>query len=1094
MSRPKFPLAIVLSVLALMLLMLPSLSGCSNSGLPTEPGVTDFNREPFFEPMPGMKHFTIQPVGPSGMFGQEGYSPICEDVQPVFSVKIYAPSDGPLANVLNVTIHTTIDGQKVKNKPNPVTGTVDFSPSAPLSTGRHSAVIQLTLENNAYPPVVRNWLFDVYNEPPRITSVLVDDAKNQAIIFFDRPVPKEQVQDISRWNINSESFALNIDVLPGLMSAIIDTESNLKEYLDLPIPVILEFISDKGSVLFTISKGPCGKSGSRNAQVWPDCAPVDEGDFTAFPGAGNPHHFFESEFSAWCYRMEVEPNHCPISSTADYTTGCIEHVWPWDELELDCGFSENEDNPTISNITTYTGGFIIEDPPCYDDPSCFYHTFTYSPSTSISFAGEIWADNDLEPPPPEELDFETYVGQAAVSFSADLQNPDIICGPFILTGWQAAREIEGLISDPGDSVFHYGLYDPPTVEEYIEKLRTEWADHIFVFAGGADPGGSLFPFVPLELDIYSETFACPPTVAVTDGFLLMRDYYPLGALPGDYGYGDETIPWADSMSYPLGYPIDGNAYREEQYALWDLTVYGYVDDICDEDGFSMRVRVTDHVGNWKRSGMIEDMQIGVPGVDENEVQVVSLHAVDPTITYSWQFSGPAPEQLGLNKGIASIIHLRDVEGKAYITYIAKITATQTPPLTIFGSATSTETPDPGPACETSNFLTFYLLEDPVLINDLIDLLGPLPECGFFYSSMLTIQDTPNAGGGGPLLNTIFVSSRDDSCWPENRDDHTFIAANSAPLIQGGPTFDFEGYSNNLNYGKRRGSGRENPDPSDDEFKLAWYNYERMIKTGGFEMVTAELGSKELALPVQSQANLVFINSHGVFGQVALPEISQFTDQGQNEPEYVYFSALSSDPLRYDFVPEFYTKFPFFKKQVYAPPYADPSWLVLCSCSQLSLAGSPESARDYWHSKLYDGPNADKYFDCIAGYRDNVDCTETSSGWIALFLKYCADDFSDMLEDGAVYDPDYYAWDMYYSNVDGQSNKVNWLVDAWLASHIKEIRDWFTYKDFAETALHARAINDNYCWYIKEEFKPSNIPLLQKKVYLIYRTNWNGDEL
>jgi len=27
----------------------------------------------------------------------------------------------------------------------------------------------------------------------------------------------------------------------------------------------------------------------------------------------------------------------------------------------------------------------------------------------------------------------------------------------------------------------------PIVEEYIELLRTEWADHIFVFAGGADP-------------------------------------------------------------------------------------------------------------------------------------------------------------------------------------------------------------------------------------------------------------------------------------------------------------------------------------------------------------------------------------------------------------------------------------------------------------------------------------------------------------------------------------------------------------------------------------------------------------------------------
>jgi len=345
-------------------------------------GVTDFNREPFFEPMPGMKHFSIQPVSPSGMFGQDGYSPICEDAQPVFSVNIYAPSDGPMTKIENVNIHTTIDGQKVANKVNPVTGTVDFLPSTQLSTGRHQAAIQLTLDNNTYPPLVRDWMFDVYNDPPRITSVLIDEKNSRAIVFFDRPVPKRQIQDLNRWNINSESFGLSIDVLPGLMSAFINVEQELSELLALPIPVILEFLSDKGSTTFTISKGSCGKSGSRNAQIWPDCARVDEGDFTAFPGSGNPHQFSESEFSAWCYRMEVELGHCPIASTSDYTAGCIEHIFAWDEMEPDCGFSRDEDNPTIPFFATGTGGFIAEEPYCYDDPSCFYHTFTYSPSTS----------------------------------------------------------------------------------------------------------------------------------------------------------------------------------------------------------------------------------------------------------------------------------------------------------------------------------------------------------------------------------------------------------------------------------------------------------------------------------------------------------------------------------------------------------------------------------------------------------------------------------------------------------------------------------------------------------------------------------------
>jgi len=428
-----------------------------------------------------------------------------------------------------------------------------------------------------------------------------------------------------------------------------------------------------------------------------------------------------------------------------------------------------------------------------------------------------------------------------------------------------------LISDPGDSVFHYGLPWPPTVEEYIELLRTEWADHIFVFAGGADPGGSLFPYVPLELDIYSEPFACPPSVAVTNGFLLLRDYYPLGALPGDEDYGDETIPWADTMSYPLGYPIDGNAWHEEQYALWPID--GYMNAICTDPNFSMRVRVTDHVGNWKRSGMIENMQIGIPGTDKgiSDLRFYSETALGlPDYLFEYCDNDcDDPQSCDPDNKYASSIAYRDADGECALHLVAVYPYLKAaPPSDILAEIESNESMFPDDANESLT-VQMNLVGNENIILRFNDLFGYPPYFACEYAYYIGSFDVSDAVH--PVK--LYVSHGDEAYlgYPVSDvcQDYTLIS-DIRPKEGDDPDYvDYAEIGQFFVYGTKRGWDLDNCDPSEGSY----YAEDRLIQVGGFHVVFASIDGATTTTGdaltaeqgVQSAADLIIVSSHGYVG-------------------------------------------------------------------------------------------------------------------------------------------------------------------------------------------------------------------------------------
>lgn len=178
--------------------------------------------------------------------------------------------------------------------------------------GGHTATIQIVIEKNAYPPVIHHWDFSVYNDPPEITLVINDESSKKLIAMFDRPVPDYELEDPSRWGINSSYFALSAKAVPGKAAVILTAHSNIADYKLLTEPTFLEFNNVNGQAKYQLFRA-VEKPGSRSGQDECTCAPIGPNDFDPQPGGAlldNPHDFDENELNAWAYRFEVLPGYC----------------------------------------------------------------------------------------------------------------------------------------------------------------------------------------------------------------------------------------------------------------------------------------------------------------------------------------------------------------------------------------------------------------------------------------------------------------------------------------------------------------------------------------------------------------------------------------------------------------------------------------------------------------------------------------------------------------------------------------------------------------------------------------------------------------
>jgi len=389
-------------------------------------------------------------------------------------------------------------------------------------------------------------------------------------------------------------------------------------------------------------------------------------------------------------------------------------------------------------------------------------------------------------------------------------------------------------------------------------LRTTWADHIFVLAGGADPGGNLRMVSPLALDIYDPPMTCPPTQMYSRAFLLRYDAAPLGAgyPPAPPPPGDEYVDWPDPV-YPYGFPNDDHSFNENEYALWDIT--SRVPDICNDEEFKMRVRVTDHVQNWRRSGVM-DMSIGVEGIDSGgKIETLSFYAE----------SGPGiPEYLYVYcdndcnhptscipaNNTASSIEMRDEDGNCVLHLVAKCAVLKQDkfPNSIAAAITSNEPYVP-------NNSLGLIIKSMWPVNpetaEIFDTLFGSTETSLCYYQyyVCAVGVTDNAGD----LSKLFVSHSDEAYpgYPESDEceDYTIIYDPSEEPI------DFVRYAQNYHYGYKRGQSYEC-----HSYDNSYFSEDRCIQVGGMQIVFASVDNKTAPRPVQSAADLIIVASHGVY--------------------------------------------------------------------------------------------------------------------------------------------------------------------------------------------------------------------------------------
>jgi len=836
-------------------IMLPLLSGCKLGGGNPLNAPADMERGMLISPEPNLRTFILQPIGPADMFQPDGYSPICENDSPSFTVQILAPSEGPLADVKDVKITTAIDGEIVPQNFDSNNSTAIFSPAKSLQTGQHIAAIQLTLDNSTYPPVVADWLFDVYNDPPGITSVLYDEKTKIYGVLFNRPVPEGQILDTTRWDIDSNYFAEKIETEPGRMIAVITAKADFPDIGEYLEPVTLNFQSNKGIVSYVLFKGkediPCEREGEA---ILP-CDGVYDANFDPRPGnpETNPHRFDENEPSAWAYYFYAKdppppPGHCPIAQFGLYTFAPIERIDPWDPLDCEGSFLRDQADPHAGSphVLPWWLGHDSQD-------GLLTYTF---PLADDNYAWvNIYADNEPHGFPDGYYETTVSQGEVNLSFQGDKSNPSIIYGPHILTGWQAAREIEGIVANPGDGRFYYNMLEPPTLEGYIEELRTTWADHIFVMAGGADPGGNLRMVSPLALDIYDPPMTCPPTQMYSGAFLLRYDASPLGAGFPPGPHGNEHVEWPDPM-YPYGFPNDDHSFNETEYALWDIT--NRVPDICNDEEFKMRVRVTDHVSNWKRSGIM-DMGIGVEGIDSGvDVEILKFYAISGDLPdYLYEFCDidcKNPQSCEGNNTSASSIEMRDQFGNCSLHLVVKCSALKMESFPGHLTAFVTSNEPYVPEGSLGSIYKYMWPASPEASQKFDELFGSTntPLCyRKYYTCSIPVTDNPND------IGSLYVS-HDDEAYPgypgsDECEDYTVIYDMSEP-----DKYDFVRLAQAFSYGHLRGDTKECK-ASDNSY----FSEDRCIQVGGFQVVKAILDDWITFRPVQSAADLIIISSHGL---------------------------------------------------------------------------------------------------------------------------------------------------------------------------------------------------------------------------------------
>ncbi|MCD6218687.1 hypothetical protein J7L05_12650 [bacterium] len=496
----------------------------------------------------------------------------------------------------------------------------------------------------------------------------------------------------------------------------------------------------------------------------------------------------------------------------------------------------------------------------------------------------------------------------------DYLNPVFVHEPVIKYGWEIPDFVGGsggwldgipAKNEPlGSSTKRISSLDRPALDDFLGTFNLLNPCDLFIVAQVKDP-------IPNNRHGFIDYNHCclDGITGMGDTFMdiyrggdqyigILLDYMPWA---GDFGGSIEANAWADPAYPKPGTDIEPGRIGEDWKAsegavvFWNLSEI--LNDYKNQGGFyDLRVRIEDasydptfltYKGNWRRSSNVMDLL----GFDTNTAKAgfVNDNPYD-VLSSNPNLSDPNWKMVhydgsGLNQDTdTTFIYNRSIDspnnGKVYLDFFLLLESNghPNPSDTIDVEFSSSETQFPSSSGETDKItMQLHMIRegDPILaelyggFTNLDLVFNPQSICPLYYHARLEVSDgDPSSSECG-----ILYVSHSDFMLNNNQKFDFAIAEGDDPLftdpaVPSDPTSPAHAEYFCADYGTRRGVGCSTINPDEKR----WYSYDEFITNGGIEVVTGKIiestiyiatGQPEKCeVPVQSTADLVYINSHG----------------------------------------------------------------------------------------------------------------------------------------------------------------------------------------------------------------------------------------
>jgi hypothetical protein len=678
------------------------------------------------------------------------------------------------------------------------------------------------------------------------------------------------------------------------------------------------------------------------------------------------HDYVQSEDFAWCVLVDDVDPFCDIPYS---TTGCLTltptcfsdplDIANWTLLEDECetgppltlGYVINYLGPG-HNTKTFSGDFMwqidaswtIRNPPCMAGPT---HTITI-------------ADNFV---------------------NVDTTNPVFLEEPRLVYGPEAADWVEPYFND-SNWIKVSALPTP-------EQLRADTCGiYLLILVEDPGPPGSLGGGAkPVSFDLMvNGNIVHYPYGGAYWGSYMWYDYPLLASAPLPTPPGAEYDPWPDS-NWP---PPPSTSH----YQIWkDGYKYGekYIDVICMDAYLGMqdleqvKVRVTDNRDNWTRSGNLLEC-------DPEDYDVLDLMFRDNNM-YEDETCYHAGDPNDDDRRADCDGYVYPRPGGTGAVDVAAVVSSPIPPDSITVTITA-PTDERGSVSNIPLYVSLYRL-NKILSQDQWDAIYNDSYCAgmvndecveiycrkapgrFFYGASdpyavsvsdneLTTFSLPDQPVGDNAEPCLYVTSSDQRIEDPSGDYQDYACAIGAGVDGGDPCQDpnLYRYASELfaaSYGEGfRGILESNLVGEELEITGAcsvenqyYADYKKNVLQFGFEWVKAECQGKEAYYAVQSQADILFVLSHGdIFGRQAYKDDNDILilaaptgpPERYGQPYLFYFNDNPLSP--YDEVENLNDIIVWDNWESNISAVGEADWLVLIACFQLADTNS-HAHMDAW---------------------------------------------------------------------------------------------------------------------------------------------------